>query len=144
MIFSRDAGDRSQRRLELGKVLDHPRPARNAAEDVADFRCGRPTRSSPGRGDDPRSGLVFRPDGTITVEPPFRSLEDAWYQGLASMARHGMPLILDEVLLAGGVGQQRLRVALEGLDVLWVGVRCDPAVAAAREAGRRTVSRVWR
>jgi chloramphenicol 3-O phosphotransferase len=90
----------------------------------------------PGRGEDPRSGLVYEPDGTITVEPRYRALEDAWYAGLACMALRGAPLILDEVFLAGAAGQQRLRRALQGLDVLWVGVRCEPAVASAREAGR--------
>jgi chloramphenicol 3-O phosphotransferase len=90
----------------------------------------------PDRGEDPRSGLVFEPNGIITVKPEFRALEDAWYGGLASMARAGARLILDEVLLAGAAGQQRLRAAFDGLDVLWVGVHCDPAVAAAREASR--------
>jgi chloramphenicol 3-O phosphotransferase len=90
----------------------------------------------PGRGRDPRSGLVFEPNGTVTVRPEFRTLEDAWYAGLASMARAGARLILDEVLLAGAAGQQRLRAAFGDLEVLWVGVHCDPTVAAAREASR--------
>ena len=52
------------------------------------------------------------------------------------MARAGLGVIVDEVLLDGGAGQQRLAAALDGLDVLWVGVHCDPAVAAAREQAR--------
>jgi len=90
----------------------------------------------PGRGEDPRSGLVLEPDGTVTVRPAFRAIEDIWYLGLASMARHGALLILDEALLSGGTGQQRVRSLLGGLDVLWAGVHCDPQVAAAREAAR--------
>jgi chloramphenicol 3-O phosphotransferase len=90
----------------------------------------------PGRGEDPRSGLVLEPDGTVTVRPAFRAIEDIWYQGLAAMAHRGAFLILDEVLLSGGAGQQRLRVMLDGLEVLWVGVHCDPLVAAGREATR--------
>ena len=90
----------------------------------------------PGRGEDPRSGLVFDPDGTVTVTPAFRALEAAWYEGLACMARRGASVILDEVFLDGGSGQARLRAAFDGLDVLWVGVRCDPVVATAREADR--------
>jgi chloramphenicol 3-O phosphotransferase len=90
----------------------------------------------PGRGEDPRSGLVLEPDGAVTVTPEFRALEDAWYRGLAAMSRGGARLILDEVLLAGAAGQRRLRDALDGLSVLWVGVRCDPLVAAVREEGR--------
>jgi chloramphenicol 3-O phosphotransferase len=90
----------------------------------------------PGRGEDPRSGLVLEPDGTVTVRPEFRSIQDSWYKGLASMARSGTSLILDEVLLTGSAGQWRLRAALDGLSALWVGVHCDPLVAAGREAGR--------
>ncbi len=90
----------------------------------------------PGRGDDPRSGLVLEPDGTVTVKPEFRAIEQIWYEGLALMARHGALLILDEVFLAGGAGQQRLRGLLGDLDVLWVGVHCDPLVAASREGAR--------
>jgi chloramphenicol 3-O phosphotransferase len=90
----------------------------------------------PGRGEDPRSGLVLGPDGTVTVRPAFRATEDIWYQGLAVMARQGARLILDEALLSGGAGQQRVRSLLDGLDVLWAGVHCDPLVAASREAAR--------
>jgi chloramphenicol 3-O phosphotransferase len=72
----------------------------------------------------------------VTVRPAYRAVEDIWFSGLASMARHGAFLILDEALLSGGAGQQRLRALLDGLDVLWAGVRCDPVVAAGREAAR--------
>jgi chloramphenicol 3-O phosphotransferase len=90
----------------------------------------------PGRGEDPRSGLVLEPDGTVTVRAAFRAVEDIWYSGLAVMARRGALLILDEALLSGGAGQRRLRALLDGLDVLWAGVHCDSLVAAAREAAR--------
>ncbi len=92
--------------------------------------------SLPGRGEHPRSGIVLEPDGGITLKPAYRAVEEAWYAGLAVMARNGAPLILDEVLLSAAAGQQRLRAVLEGLNVLWVGVQCEPAVAARREAGR--------
>jgi chloramphenicol 3-O phosphotransferase len=72
----------------------------------------------------------------VTVKPAFRAVQDIWYQGLAAMASRGAFLILDEVFLAGGAGQQRLRALLGGLDVLWAGVHCDPLVAARREAAR--------
>jgi chloramphenicol 3-O phosphotransferase len=90
----------------------------------------------PGRGDHPQSGLVLEPDGTVTVKPEFRAVEEIWYQGLAVMAGHGAFLILDEVLLAGSAGQQRLQTLLGDLKVLWAGVHCDPLVAANREAAR--------
>src|SRR5215813_12466751 len=54
----------------------------------------------PGRGDDPRSGLVLEPDGTVRVKPEYRAVEEIWYQGLAVMASRGAFLILDEVLVA--------------------------------------------
>lgn len=94
------------------------------------------TEALPGRAHDPRSGLVLEPDGTVTVTPEYRAVEEIWYQGLAVMASRGASLILDEVFLAGGAGQQRLRALLAGLDVLWAGVHCDPLVAADREAAR--------
>jgi chloramphenicol 3-O phosphotransferase len=88
----------------------------------------------------PRPGraplLWFGADGTVVVDAAWRPVESAWYEGVASMARAGLGVIVDEVLLDGRVGQQRLAAALDGLDVLWVGVHCDPTVAAAREQTR--------
>ncbi|MBO1414983.1 chloramphenicol phosphotransferase CPT [Streptomyces sp. FH025] len=75
-------------------------------------------------------------DGTVAVGPVFARLDAAWTLGVAAMARAGARIVVDEVFLGGAASQQRWRAALEGLDVLWVGVHCDPAVAAAREAAR--------
>jgi GrpB-like predicted nucleotidyltransferase (UPF0157 family) len=52
------------------------------------------------------------------------------------MARAGTGVIVEDVFLEGGTSQARLRAGLSGLEVLWVGVRCDAAVAEAREAAR--------
>ncbi|WP_342023013.1 chloramphenicol phosphotransferase [Arthrobacter citreus] len=90
----------------------------------------------PGRGDSPRAGIVYRPAGTISVSPGYRALEDIWYAALAGMAMSGAHLILDEVLLAGGTGQEHLGKMFHDLPVVWVGVRCEPEVAAARESQR--------
>ena len=90
----------------------------------------------PGHGDSPRADISYLPDGAVETGPQFRSHEQAWRQGLAATARAGAPLILDEVLLAGGSGQASLRAIMDGLGLLWVGVHCDPDVAAAREALR--------
>jgi chloramphenicol 3-O phosphotransferase len=57
-------------------------------------------------------------------------------RGLAAMGRAGSGLIIDEVFLGGGWSQQRLAAALAGLPVVWVGVHCDPEVAAVRERSR--------
>lgn len=78
----------------------------------------------------------FGADGSVTVADDFRRAEAAWYQGLAAIGRYGPGLIIDEVFLDGRASQERLADALGDLGVLWVGVRCDPEVAAAREKGR--------
>jgi chloramphenicol 3-O phosphotransferase len=41
--------------------------------------------------------------------------------------RGGAPLIFDEVFLRGSAAQAAMRVTMDGLGVLWVGVHCDPA-----------------
>ncbi|MGH3400953.1 MAG: phosphotransferase-like protein [Acidimicrobiales bacterium] len=80
--------------------------------------------------------MAFEPDGTVHIEPAWRPVEAAWYTGVAAMARAGLGVIVEEVLLDGGTGQRRVAGALDGLSVLWVGVRCAPAVAAEREKSR--------
>ena len=80
--------------------------------------------------------ITFTPDGGVSVGPGFRRLEAAWAAGMAAMARAGAGVVVDDVFLGGGASQARLRMALSGLEVLWVGVRCDAAVATAREAIR--------
>jgi chloramphenicol 3-O phosphotransferase len=84
----------------------------------------------------PAPGIEIADDGEVTVGPEFRALEDAWITGIAAMARAGARIIVDEVFLGGPASQARWRRALEGLEVLWVGVRCESAVAAAREIAR--------
>ena len=82
------------------------------------------------------AGIEFAADGGVSVGPEFRRLEAAWMEGVAAMARAGARVIVDEVFLGGAVSQQRWQKALAGLDVLWVAVRCDGAVAAGRELAR--------
>ena len=82
------------------------------------------------------AGIEFTPDGGVAVGSGFREAEHAWIQGVAAMARSGGRVIVDEVFLGGTESQARWLGPLGGLDVLWVGVRCDPAVAAGREATR--------
>lgn len=90
----------------------------------------------PAGGDSPRAGITFEQDGTITFSAEHRALERSWYTGLSAMARAGAHLILDEVLLSGRAGQERLRTAFSDVELIWVGVRCDPDVAVSREARR--------
>jgi len=85
---------------------------------------------------DSTAGIALLAGGEIAVGPAVRHLYATWVRGVAAMAQDGTGLILDEVLLDGVEGQRQWQVALAGVPVLWVGVRCDPAVAAAREAAR--------
>jgi chloramphenicol 3-O phosphotransferase len=85
---------------------------------------------------DSEAGIAFGPDGQVTVGPAFQTLDRAWSRGIAAMVHAGARVILDEVFLGGATSQDRWRTALDGLQVLWVGVRCDSAVAAGREVAR--------
>ncbi|MEU9580673.1 chloramphenicol phosphotransferase CPT [Streptomyces chilikensis] len=81
-------------------------------------------------------GIVLGADGEVTVGPEFRALEAAWTEGVVAMARAGARIVVDDVFLGGADSQQRWRKAADGLDVLWVGVRCGSEVAAGREIAR--------
>ncbi|MFG1708714.1 chloramphenicol phosphotransferase CPT [Nonomuraea sp. M3C6] len=82
------------------------------------------------------AGIVFAADGEVIVGPEFRTLDTAWIEGVAAMARAGARIIVDEVFLGGAASQQRWQKALGGLQVLWVGVRCESAIATGREVAR--------
>src|SRR5690348_5578235 len=82
-----------------------------------------------------RDSLVSS-DGGVNLGPEFTRLEAAWREGVAATVRAGAPVIIDDVFLGGGESQERWRKTLVGLDVLWVGVRCEAAVAAGREIAR--------
>lgn len=80
--------------------------------------------------------IQFAADGSIAVGEQFRRAEASWYAGLAAIGRCGTGLIIDEVFMGGRSSQERLAAALSDLPVVWVGVRCAPEVAAARERSR--------
>jgi chloramphenicol 3-O phosphotransferase len=82
------------------------------------------------------AGLEIAADGRVSVGADFRALEAAWTEGIVAMARAGARIIVDDVFLGGAASQQRWQKALGGLPVLWVGVRCESAVAAGREIAR--------
>lgn len=81
-------------------------------------------------------GIEFGGNGEVTVGGGFRDAEAAWMAGVAAAVRSGARVIFDDVFLEGAVSQARTRSSLEGLEVLWAGVRCDASVAAAREIAR--------
>jgi len=82
------------------------------------------------------AGVAIGQQGQVSVGEAFREAETAWLTGIAAMARAGARVIVDDVFLGGGASQERTRALLDGLDVLWVGVHCDPEVAAGREIAR--------
>ncbi|MFJ9146485.1 chloramphenicol phosphotransferase CPT [Streptomyces sp. NPDC102270] len=82
------------------------------------------------------AGLEITADGGVSVGADFTRLEAAWMAGLAATARAGARVVVDDVFLGGPHSQERWRHALAGLEVLWVGVRCEAAVAAGRELAR--------
>jgi chloramphenicol 3-O phosphotransferase len=81
-------------------------------------------------------GIEFAADGGVVVGAGFRALELAWITGIVAMVRAGARVIVDEVFVGQGESQGRWLDALGDLPATWVGVRCDPIVAAAREAVR--------
>jgi chloramphenicol 3-O phosphotransferase len=80
--------------------------------------------------------LNFLPDGSIIVTDKFRRAESAWRNGMAGIVTEGIGVILDEVFLDGGESQGQLAESIKDLTVVWIGVRCEPEVAEARELRR--------
>jgi chloramphenicol 3-O phosphotransferase len=85
---------------------------------------------------DSGSGIGLGQQGEVTVGAGFREIEAAWMAGVAAMVRAGARVIIDDVFLGGAASQERTRAFLVGLEVLWVGVHCDPETAAGREIAR--------
>jgi chloramphenicol 3-O phosphotransferase len=85
---------------------------------------------------DSGAGVALGQQGEVELGEGFHEMEHAWMTGIAAMAKAGARVIIDDVFLSGTASQERTRKHLESLDVLWVGVRCDPEIAAAREVSR--------
>ncbi|WP_326666438.1 chloramphenicol phosphotransferase CPT [Streptomyces sp. NBC_00385] len=100
------------------------------------FGCDSFVDAMPVRMQTSDEGIVFSADGAVNVGEEFRALEAAWMRGVVAMVRAGARVVIDDVFLGGAASQQRWQRALDGLPVLWVGVRCDSAVAAGREVAR--------
>ena len=100
------------------------------------FGCDSFVDALPARMQASDNGIVFAADGGVSVGPEFRALEAAWMNGVAAMVGAGAKVIVDDVFLGGAASQQRWQKAVGELAVLWVGVRCEAAVAARREVAR--------
>ncbi len=75
-------------------------------------------------------------EGEILQGPAFRRSYDGFQHAVAALCRAGQDVIIDDVLIDGGTDQRQWERSLTGIDALWVGVRCDQAVASARESER--------
>jgi len=111
-------------------------PARAAAASVAEVEHRRFVEALPASGLHQEATIAFSADGEVAVGAGFRRAETAWVAGIKAMVKVGTNVILDDVFLGGSASQERLRAGLSGLQVLWVGVRCEPDVAVTREARR--------
>jgi len=98
---------------------------------VDDFVAALPRRLTEGGG-----GIDIQADGTVGVGAVFMEQENLWMLGIGAMVRAGAKIIIDDVFLGGPGSQGRWRAVLTDVDVRWVGVRCDPDVAEARERSR--------
>jgi chloramphenicol 3-O phosphotransferase len=76
-----------------------------------------------------RNGVIGRGDEFLRIFAGFRA-------AVAALARSGIDLLVDDVMQEGAIDQQMWNDSLRGLDVCWVGVKCAPDIAAAREAAR--------
>ena len=78
----------------------------------------------------------------VSFGPVARGLLNAYQGAVAAAAHAGLQVIVDE-LIFDRTQWDDWGVALSGLDVVWVGVRCAADVAEAREAarGNRTVGK---
>ncbi len=89
------------------------------------------------------SGVHFGQQGEVNLGKGFREVEQAWMIGLAAMTRAGARIIIDDVFLSGSASQERNRKYLRGLEVLWVGVRCDAEIATGPETAEATELSGW-
>lgn len=130
-------GGSSSGKSTIGRALQGLLPTPFLVFGVDTLVDAMPTALTDGAaGSSDSAGIVFTDDGQVLPGAEFRRLEHAWYNGLAAMVRAGVGIILDEVFLGGAASQARVRAAFDGLQLRWVAVRCDPAVAAGREAAR--------
>ncbi|MEU7069947.1 chloramphenicol phosphotransferase CPT [Streptomyces narbonensis] len=100
------------------------------------FGCDSFVDALPARMQASDDGIAFAADGEVSIGADFLALEAAWREGVATMARAGARIIIDDVFLGGSASQDRWRTALGDVPVLWVGVRCASATAAGREIAR--------
>ena len=99
-------------------------------------------RSVPGAtGDRAADGCSYRIvrekplEALLEVGEAGRRLLGAYHRSVAAVARSGINVIVEEVLITGTEWDD-WQAALDGLDVRWIGVRCDVDTAERRETER--------
>jgi chloramphenicol 3-O phosphotransferase len=89
-----------------------------------------------GRFSDEGMKTISTADGLVTTFGQVgRRLMNAYHETVATCARAGLQVIVDEVLF-DRESWEGWQAALRQIDVRWVGVMCDPDIAEAREAAR--------
>ena len=90
-------------------------------------------------GDLAHEGVAYRAideqTAVLDVGPLGQRMLSAYHRAVAAIATAGVHVLVDEVLMTAGEWSD-WQVALDGLDVRWVAVRCDLEVVAAREEAR--------
>lgn len=86
--------------------------------------------------------LEYSPDGFVIENgfflrgEEFMRLFAAFQASVVAQAEIGVNVIVEDVFLEGALDQQRWEAALGDVETLWVGVRCSPDIATARELKR--------
>ncbi len=83
---------------------------------------------------DPRGIEVI--EGRVRRSPEFMAIHHGFRASVAALVLDGVDVILDEVLVDGGAEQRRWTTSLGRIETCWVGVHCEPDVAARREVER--------
>jgi chloramphenicol 3-O phosphotransferase len=80
-------------------------------------------------------GLLIQ-NGVVRRGTEFMRLYLAFQQAVATLARSGVNVILDDVMHDGLVDRRRWERAFVDVDTLWVGIHCDSGVVQTREKER--------
>jgi chloramphenicol 3-O phosphotransferase len=108
---------------------------------IDDFLSKIPTEwksAGPDRGPFAEDGIRFEitPEGPgVRVGSVGRQILRAYQAGVAAAAHIGLNVIVDEVVI-DRMSWDDWTAALNGVDVVWVGVRCSPEVAEERNRAR--------
>lgn len=74
--------------------------------------------------------------GQVRRSSSFMEIHRGFRGAVAALARSGIDVILDEVLVDGATDQSLWTESLGGMETCWIGVRCEPDIAVAREIER--------